>query len=93
MPQLNDKINTIADFSSGYENTSPNVRSIPNQQSIASSSSLEGKTNDSNNFNGSYKKEATSSTIPSVYHIPTLQNDTYAKELLNRIVNEFLPIV
>ena len=98
MPQLNDKINTIADFSSGYENTSPNVRSIPNQQSIASSSSLEGKTNDSNNFNGSYKntrlkKEATSSTIPSVYHIPTLQNDTYAKELLNRIVNEFLPIL
>jgi DNA-dependent metalloprotease WSS1 len=77
-------IKTIADFTRFDENNSPNVRAIPKQSSIATAST---------NIQFDYSNNNSSKFNPKVYHIPKLHNDVYAKQLLNRVVQEFLPIL
>ena len=94
MPKRNDNIKTIADFN-GIENDSPNVRSTSYDEGMA----ITNNTNHFNyNSNDSTTKRlslstTTAITTPKVYHIPHLHNDTYAKQLLHRVVQEFLPIL
>ena len=77
-------IKTIADFTRFDENNSPNVRAIPKQSSISTAST---------NIQFDYSNNSKSKFNPKVYHIPKLNNDVYAKQLLNRVVQEFLPIL
>jgi DNA-dependent metalloprotease WSS1 len=104
MPKWNTNIKTIADFANNnnyhennIENDSPNVPSdntLNRQQFISSSSSLDSSSNTNSKPNATSVSTSDSmNNLPNCYHIPTFTNEQPAKILLNRIVQEFIPII
>lgn len=81
MPKQNNRIRTIADFSVRDEDTNriPGIR--------ADSSASLSATHPANPINSSL-----SVSVP-FYHIPNLADEKLAKDLLQRIVTEFYPII